>query len=76
MTEDEHLEQMVQRRPLSAKNLRKLWARSTMVKRLLIQHGWVSAQQWEAEEAAMVRDIENKMRADIRKELGLDEENL
>lgn len=74
MTEDEHLEQIVQRRPLSAKNLRKLWARSTMTKRLMIRHGWVSAEQWDAEETAMVRDIEAKMRADVRKELGLDEE--
>jgi len=74
MSPEEQLDQIVQRRPLSAKNLRKLWARSVMTKRLMIRNGWVSAEQWEAEEAAMVRDIENKMREDIRKELGLDEE--
>lgn len=74
MNPEDQLEQIVQRRPLSAKNLRKLWARSVMTKRLMIRSGWISAEQWEAEEAAMVRDIENKMREDIRKELGLDEE--
>lgn len=67
------VDEIVARRPLSAKNLRKLWARSTMVKRLLIKHGWVSLEQWEAEEEAMVRDIENKMREEVKKELGLDE---
>jgi hypothetical protein len=59
---------------MSQTNLRKLWARSTIVKRILIGRGFITKEQWEEEEGAMVRDIENKIRAEVRKEMGLEDE--
>ena len=67
------LAELVTRRPLSPNNQRKLWARVTLIKRILIGRGFISAQEWDAEEGAMVRDIEEKMKASIKRELGLDE---
>lgn len=70
---EKKLDELVARKPLSPNNQRKLWARVTIIKRILIGRGFITAAEWEAEESAMVRDIEAKMRDGVKRELGLDE---
>lgn len=68
------LDEALARRGLSPINQRKLWARTIIIKRIFIKRGYITAAEWDAEEAALIRDIESKMLENLRKELGLDGE--
>ncbi len=67
----DEVEEIIKRRGVSPINQKRLWARSTLVKQLLIRFGFITLEAWEKEEAAMVRDIENKIREQILQDLGL-----
>lgn len=68
---DDEVRKIVQLRGLSSENQKRLWARGTVIKRLLIKAGLTTHEAFDAEVEAMVRDINNKMEAAVRKDLGL-----
>lgn len=59
---------------LDAQKQRVVWARLTTIKRLLIKHGLTTHEEFEETATAMVRDIDNKVLENLRKELGADKE--
>lgn len=59
---------------LDARKQRIVWARLTTIKRLLIKHGLTTHEEFEEMAGAMVRDIDNKVLENLKKELGAEEE--
>jgi ribosome assembly protein YihI (activator of Der GTPase) len=59
---------------LTPRKQRIIWARLTAVKRLLVKAGLTTHEEFEEMVEAMVRDIDNKVKENLAKELGLYEE--
>lgn len=67
------LEEVIGRRGLTAQQQKRLWARATACKRLLIEAGLATEGEFNRVEEAMLRDVETKVAAGIRKTVGADE---
>ena len=73
MDSEEEAERLAKKKLiLTSHKQRVIWARLTTVKRILIQQGMTTHEEFEAMSAAMVRDIDQKVLAGVRKDLGLD----
>jgi len=71
-SEDELVKRLLEQRTMRPTFLRRMWARTTLIKQLLIKLGFITKEEWEVQEKGMVNDIENKLREQIRAEYDLD----
>lgn len=71
---DDEIKKLVDAKPMSPPMLRKMWARTAIMKHLLIAKGWITQTQWEEMENDLIHRIEDDIRKKIEKDLGLDED--
>ncbi len=73
MDSEDRLKDIAKRKViLTPHKQRVVWARLTTIKRILIQNGLTTHEKFEEMADAMVRDIDNKVEASVRKDLGAD----
>lgn len=68
---DEHLEGLVANETMSNDKLRAMWARTIIIKSVLMKNGLITREEWDRQEAVLVKDIKDLIKERIRKDLGL-----
>ena len=69
---EERVKSVVERRGISPKNQKVMWARMAICKHYLIKMGITTKEKFDEEEARLVKDIERSIENNVRKELGLE----
>ena len=69
---EDRVKKIVERRGVSPKNQKLMWARMAICKHHLLKMGVVTREDFDKEEARLVADIERSIENNVRKELGIE----
>jgi hypothetical protein len=69
---EDRVKKIVERRGISPKNQKVMWARMAVCKHYLIKTGAITREDFDKEEARLVADISRNIENNVRKELGLE----
>lgn len=71
---EKKLDEIINRRALTPKQQRRLWARATACRHFLVRAGLCTVEEFREAEESVLRDIEKKNAETIRKTVGADDE--